>query len=87
MKVVALYRPNSEFARTVEEYATDFERRKGRSIELVNLDTVEGSDMARLYGIVQYPALLAIRDDGQLLKEWQGERFPLMDEVAGYMNS
>lgn len=87
MKVVALYRPNSEFARTVEEYARDFERQRGKAIEKVSLDTVEGSDMARLYGIVQYPALLAIRDDGQLLREWQGERFPLMDEVAGYLNS
>lgn len=86
MRVVALYRPQSEFARVVEEYARDFERQRGKVIELVSLDTVEGSDMARLYGINQYPALLAIRDDGQLLKDWQGERFPLMDEVAGYLN-
>ncbi len=69
----------------VEEYARDFERQRGQTIELVSLDTVEGADMARLYGIVQYPALLVIRDDGQLLKEWQGERLPLMDEVASYL--
>lgn len=80
-----LYRPKSEFARTVEEYARDFERQRGRALELVSLETVEGAEMARLYGIVQYPALLAIRDDGQLLKEWQGERLPLMDEVVSYL--
>lgn len=85
MKAIALYRPKSEFARMVEEYARDFERQRGQTIELVSLDTVEGADMARLYGIVQYPALLVIRDDGQLLKEWQGERLPLMDEVASYL--
>lgn len=85
MKALALYRPKSEFARMVEEYARDFERQRGQTIELVSLDTVEGADMARLYGIVQYPALLVIRDDGQLLKEWQGERLPLMDEVASYL--
>lgn len=85
MKAVALYRPNSEFARVVEEYARDFERRGGQALELVSLDTVEGADIARLYGIVQYPALLVIRDDGQLLKDWQGELLPLMDEVNGYL--
>jgi len=69
----------------VEEYVQDFERQRGQTIELISLDTVEGADMARLYGILQYPALLVIRDDGQLLKEWQGERLPLMDEVAGYI--
>jgi hypothetical protein len=87
MKVVALYRPNSEFARIIEEYARDFEQQRGKKLELVSLDTVEGADMARLYGITQYPALMVIRDDGQLLKDWQGERLPLMDEVAGYFNA
>jgi len=70
----------------VEEYARDFERQRGKTIELISLDTVQGSDMARLYGIVQYPALLTLRDDGQVLKDWQGERLPLMQEVAGYLN-
>jgi len=86
MRVVVLYRPNSEFSRLVEEYARDFERQRGKTIELISLDTVQGSDMARLYGIVQYPALLTLRDDGQVLKDWQGERLPLMQEVAGYLN-
>ncbi len=86
MRIIALYRPNAEFARTVEEYAHDFERQRGKAIELTSLDTAEGSDMARLYDITQYPALIALRDDGQLLRTWQGPQFPLMDEVAGYAN-
>ena len=81
-----LYRPNSEFARPVEEYAKDFEANRGKAIQLVSLDTVEGADMAKVYDIVQYPALMVIRDDGQLLKEWQGERLPLMDEVSGFLD-
>ena len=86
MKAVILYRPNSEFARPVEEYAKDFEANRGKVIKLVSLDTVEGADIAKLYDIMQYPALVIIRGDGQLLKEWQGERLPLMDEVAGYLD-
>jgi thioredoxin-like negative regulator of GroEL len=87
MKAVALYRPKSEHSRTVEEYIRDFDHQRGKTLELVSLDSVEGSDMARLYGIVEYPAILVIRDDGQLLKHWEGSRMPLMDEVAGFMEA
>ncbi len=86
MKVVALYRPKSEFSRTVEEYANDFYRVKGYELELVSLDTFEGADMARLYDIVQYPAILVVAGDGTLQRVWQGEQLPLMDEVAGYIS-
>jgi hypothetical protein len=85
MKAVFLYRPNSEFARIVEEYAHDFEKERGKELELISLDTVEGSDMAQLYDIVEYPALLVIRDDGQLSKLWQGSQLPLKDEVVGFL--
>ena len=85
MKIVALYRPNSEFARKVESFVRDFSKLRGGEIELVSLDTREGADMARLYGIVQYPAILAIQRDSSLAKEWQGDKLPLMDEVASYM--
>lgn len=70
----------------VEEYIRDFERRHGAVIEPLSLDTVEGAEKANLYGIVQYPVLLAVRDDGQLLRDWQGTNLPLMDEVAGYLS-
>lgn len=86
MKAVILYHPESEFARSAEEYAHDFTRSRGKTIELVSLETVEGSDMAKLYDIVRYPALLVVKDDGQLIKNWEGEALPLMDEVAGYLN-
>lgn len=87
MKALILYRPASEFARPIEEYVHEFDSRRGKKIELVSLDDVKGSDMARLYDIVQYPALLVIKDDGQILKAWQGARMPLMDEVAGYLDA
>lgn len=83
MKAFILYHPSSEHARTVEEYVRDFERQRHTEIKLESLDRPEGTDKARLYDIVQYPALLVVRDDGQLVKEWQGDQLPLMDEVAG----
>lgn len=88
MKVVILYRPNSEHARTVEEFIHDFKRQETtRQVEVLNVDTVEGSSIAKLYDVVQYPSILALTNDGQLLKTWQGEPMPLMNELAYYANS
>lgn len=87
MKVRILYHPNSDHARMVEEYAADFHRIKGEIIELLSLETREGADLARLYDIVRYPAVIATRDNGELLKHWEGSELPLMDEVAAYSSS
>lgn len=86
MKALLLYHPQSEHSRIVEEYVRDFERQRNLKIKLESLDTPEGADKARLYDIVQYPALIVVRDDGQLMKDWQGDQLPLMDEVAGYLS-
>lgn len=85
MRTVILYHPNAEFAGLVEDYKRDFEQRHpDRKVELVSLDEVKGDEMAKLYDVVRYPAILVIANDGQLQKLWQDQPFPLMDEVASY---
>lgn len=86
MKVVILYHPNSEFARTVEEYARDFEHQRAKKIDLISLDTQEGSSLAALYDITRFPAMIATRDSGEMLNLWQDEQLPLMNEVAAYFD-
>ncbi len=85
MKAIALYHPDSEFARSVEEYAHDFWTQRNTTVELVSLSTPEGADMAELYDVTQYPAILVIANDGRVVKIWQGDKLPLKDEVAGYL--
>ena len=80
-----LYRPNSEHSRIVEEYARDFQISRGKQIELISLNTREGVAIASLYDIMQHPGLIVLRDDGQVVMEWQGTNFPLMNEVAAYI--
>lgn len=88
MKVLILYRPNSEHARKVEEFMRDFKHQgPDRRVETVSLDTPDGANKAKIYDIVSYPAFLALKDDGQLLKAWQGEQWPLMNELAFYASS
>lgn len=87
MKVVLLYRPNSEHARKVEDFVRDFIRQNSnRKVDLMSLDTREGAATASIYDVVRYPAFLALSDDGQVLKEWQGEDMPIMNELAYYTN-
>lgn len=71
----------------MEAYAKEFARRYSTPPELISIDTREGADMARLYDVVQYPALLVLANDGSLSKFWQGDVMPLMDEVAGYLRA
>lgn len=81
-----MYRPNSEYARRAEEYIADFERfHPGRQMEIHDLDSAAGSEMARLYGVMEYPAVIALKDDGQMQQMWSGiERLPLMNDLAYY---
>jgi hypothetical protein len=84
MKVIVLYRPKSEQEGKALDYAREYKQLKNRDLDLVSLDTVEGDDMAKLYDITQYPAIVAIKEDGQLQKLWQGDNFPMMNELDYY---
>ncbi|HLC91698.1 MAG TPA: hypothetical protein VJC09_01470 [Candidatus Saccharimonadales bacterium] len=86
MKVYIIYQSDSDHARRVEEYVHDFRKEQvTRKVDLLDVNTEEGARQAELYDVVQYPAVLALANDGQILKSWQGE-FPLMNELAYYAN-
>ena len=86
MKTIVLYRPNSEYARSVDEFVHEFNARSGgsKTLEVVSIDSREGARLAELYGIVQYPAILVLQGDGFMQKSWEGGILPLVDEVMGY---
>lgn len=85
MKLIVLYRPESEHGRSIDEFTREFQKRhEDTPLELQNIDTRDGTALASLYDIMQFPAILALRDDGSVLKIWEGNELPLMDEVASY---
>ncbi|MEX2014768.1 MAG: hypothetical protein WD885_02430 [Candidatus Saccharimonadales bacterium] len=85
MKVVVLYRPDSEYSRAVDEFAREFTQRyPDKKIELISVDTRDGSATASLYDILRYPAVLALSDDGRVIQEWHEQRLPLISEVSYY---
>ena len=53
MKVVVLYRPDSEYARIVEEFVHDYKRtHEGDRVEMLNYDSRDGSAIASLYDVM-----------------------------------
>lgn len=86
MRLLILYRPNSEHERTVDTFVRDFQRQHeaGKKTELISMDTREGVEKAKTYDILEFPAILALADDGSALHIWTGTPMPLMNEVAAY---
>jgi hypothetical protein len=88
MRLIALYRPNSEYARIFEEFIREYQaRHNDQSIDIINIDTRDGVAVANLYDVVQYPAIIVLQNDGYLQKVWQGPKLPLIEEVATYANN
>jgi len=85
MKVLVLYRPHSEHGRVVEEFIHDFQAsHRDERLEVLDIDTRDGSATASLYDVMQYPAILVLQTNGYPQKVWEGGHLPLMDEVASY---
>jgi len=85
MKAVVLYHPKSDHGGLVEDYARDYQRSRGRRLELSSLETREGAATASLYDITQYPAILVLADDGSPQNIWQGLPLPSMGELDSYI--
>ena len=90
VKLLILFRPDSEHATAVESFVRDFRQQHGlddRKLEMLSLNTRDGAATASLYDVMQYPAILALADDGSVLNMWEGAELPMQDEVAGYIYS
>jgi len=89
MKVVVLYRPNSEGSRDTEEFIRDMQKRyviDEQQIEILDYDSVEGAGKAKAYGIMAQPAIVVLDDSGGYVQHWEGA-LPLMQDIAGYLYS
>lgn len=84
MRVIVVYKEDSEHARAVTDFLRDFTRQTGRTIETLDPDTKDGADFCRVYDIVEYPTMLAISDDSQLQNSWRGLPLPTISEVSYY---
>ena len=84
MRVVVVTKEGRDYSRAVGDWLREFERRTGMELEVLDPDTREGSGFAGVYGIVEYPTILAISNDGKLMMSWRGAMLPTIDEVSFY---
>ncbi len=85
MRVLVVYKQESDHAREVFDYLNDFERQTGKTIEEIDPDTRDGAQFCRVYDVVEYPSILALSDDGVLQHFWRGRPLPTMSEVSYYV--
>ncbi len=84
MRAVVVYKQESDHAREVSDYLRDYSRNTGKSIEEIDPDSRQGADFCRVYDVVEYPTILALSDDGRLLRQWRGRPLPMISEVSYY---
>lgn len=85
MKAVILYKPNSELETSVNEYTREFGRETGKAIALVDSDSAQGVEIAKLYDILQFPAIVVFRDDGSFIQAWtERDKWPTISELSFY---
>ena len=84
MRVVMVYKYESDHAREVLDYLRDVKRQTGYDIEEMEPETRDGAGFCRTYDIVEYPTLVALDDQGTLQHMWRGRPLPTISEVSYY---
>ena len=87
MRVICLYKRETDYGREVEEYLNEIERYATESkVEVLDPESRDGESIARAYDIVRYPTFLVLNsDDGSVVRQWMGMPLPVMDEVVHYL--
>lgn len=84
MRVVVVYKKQTDYARQVEDFLFEFKRRTGRDLETLDPETLEGISFCQAYDIVEYPSIIALSDSSQIQNLWRGLPLPTMSEVSYY---
>ena len=85
MKVVVVYKQESDYARSVLDWLGDFKRQAGKPLEELDPDTRAGSIFCRNYDIVEYPTIVSLDDSGVVQNMWRGTMLPTISEVSYYV--
>ncbi len=85
MKVVIVYKDESDHARAVVDFLRDFERQTGHVLETLDPETADGAQFCRAYDVVEYPTVIALSDDSIMQNMWRGLPLPTISETSYYV--
>lgn len=86
MRTVVVTKENRDYSRMVDTFLNDFQRQTGKSLEVLDPDSLEGTSFCRTYDIVEYPTIVALDDSGQVQNTWSGVNLPTINEVSFYVS-
>ena len=88
MKLLVVYRPNSEYSRITEEFVHNFTKiHPDTVVDIKDADSIDGVRLSELYDLVQQPAILVLDNEGILVHSWCGPMLPTDQDVFGYINN
>jgi len=83
--VVILNKSNTEHDTAAHNYARDFERQTGKTIEFIDADSAEAIEIAKIHDIMQFPAILVTDEDGGFIQVWPDmQSWPTFSELSYY---
>jgi len=85
MRVVVVFKDQTDYTRTVSDFLRDFNIQTGHELETVNPDSAGGTQFCESYGIVEYPTIVALSDEGMMQNLWRGLPLPTISEVSYYV--
>lgn len=87
MRVVVVWRRESEYGQELESWIRDLGAIKGKEVESMDPDEMKNQGFLQAYDVVEYPTILGLDDSGKVLESWRGMPLPRLDEVSYYANS
>jgi fructoselysine-6-P-deglycase FrlB-like protein len=85
MRVVVIYKEQTDYARQVIDYIADFKRQTGHDLEVLDPESPAGIDFTQTYDIMELPMLIAISNEGVMQNTWAGLPLPTISEVSYYV--
>jgi hypothetical protein len=88
MKLLVLYRSHSEYGTPVETFLREFRYQYttlADRLEVLEFDSREGVAKAKVYDVLEAPAMLVLAEDGSVVNSWIGSELPQLSTVASYL--
>ena len=83
MRVVCIFREGEDYSRSVNEWIENVRRQSGHVIE--KMDPDKNTGFCEAYDVVEYPAIMALGERGDVRASWRGKELPLINEVLYYL--
>ncbi len=85
MRIVMVYKKESDATREVAEWLEAFRQRSELEVEELDPETLEGEGFCTARDIVRYPAVVVCDSEGKTYFTHQGRPLPMIDDVLGYV--